>query len=583
MKLITRRVRETILPLALLLFVVEMQSQILPPDFLCVRGDTLIWETPTNTCGPFESYEIYFATAEAGPFSLLATVNDAGQTNFYHQNPSGQDRYYYLATDADCPGQTQIFSDTLDNRSPEISPIRSVSVDGTDVVIRWRESPSPETVGYIVYRETQLGTIDIATVGLTNTYTDPNAMPLQRSETYFVNAVDACGNTSLFDLPHSTLLLDSELIDCDPNVYLDWQPYENWPDGVETYNIYVSSDDGTTFELAGSTIETTFAYPEGNDGETLCFYVEAAERNGDARANSNEVCQTLDIVQPNRDFAVLGVDVNADSLCELRVNFQNEAQQNEYRLFRVDLDGDTLLVESGAIPTGGNPVPFVDASSDPAGGAQGYFLETTDVCGNVYRSTYGASIHLVGETDGATQNIVGWNGFFLDNSLLQGYELFAAEPGANFGAPIASFGTNDQIYSEALDVSDPDNAIRCYRIEAFGRVQTPDGNEFPFRVGSNVVCVRQPTKLFVPNAFTPGGLNPEFLPIAANAEGLPYSLRIFDRYGRQLFETDNLNEGWNGRFDNGRAAPVGTYVYQIQLTQENGTVLNRRGSLVLIR
>ena len=550
---------------------------------MCLRADTLVWEPATNDCGPFQSYDIFFSTAPTGPFSLLQSITDPTQTNFNHENPSGELRYYYLQTSADCPGATALSSDTLDNRSPEISPLRSVSVDGTDVVLRWRESPSPEVSGYLVYRETPLGPEIIATTGPTNTYTDPDANPTEQSETYFVNAVDACGNTSLFDVPHATLFIESEIRDCDPNVYLSWNAYQNWPDGVETYRVFVSTDNGASFDLAGETTDTNFAYPDGNDGETVLLYVEALEQNGDARAGSNEVSQTLDIVQPNRNFAVLGADVNPDGTTTVSVFWEAQAAQTVYRLFRVD--GDVVeVIDEGVPAVGSNRVDFEDATAATDRRSVGYFLETDDLCGRTYRSTDANTLFLRGETDGASQNLLGWEGFFLENSLLLGYELFAAGADEPFGAPLATFGPGESLHSEALDVRAAENAVRCYRIVAFGRVLLPDGTtEQPFRMGSNVVCVRQPVRVFFPNAFTPGGRNPVFAPVTTNAEGLDYTLRIFDRNGAQLFETNDLFDGWNGRLANGTGAPAGVYVYRMELTQPDGTTQQQQGSLVLLR
>ena len=36
-------------------FLSKISAQILPPDFTCVRGDTLFWDLPVNNCGPFVS------------------------------------------------------------------------------------------------------------------------------------------------------------------------------------------------------------------------------------------------------------------------------------------------------------------------------------------------------------------------------------------------------------------------------------------------------------------------------------------------------------------------------------------------
>ena len=60
--------------IALILGFQPLKAQVFAPDPLCVSGDTIFWDLPINNCGPFISYDIYFATDPAGPFSLLDMV-----------------------------------------------------------------------------------------------------------------------------------------------------------------------------------------------------------------------------------------------------------------------------------------------------------------------------------------------------------------------------------------------------------------------------------------------------------------------------------------------------------------------------
>jgi gliding motility-associated-like protein len=87
---------------------------------------------------------------------------------------------------------------------------------------------------------------------------------------------------------------------------------------------------------------------------------------------------------------------------------------------------------------------------------------------------------------------------------------------------------------------------------------------------------------YLPNAFSPNadGRNDTFFPfvICPNAT---YTLQIFDRWGNLVFESSDSNLEWDGQI-NGRAAPIGVYVYVVQLE----TVFNRQtfsGELNLVR
>jgi gliding motility-associated-like protein len=71
---------------------------------------------------------------------------------------------------------------------------------------------------------------------------------------------------------------------------------------------------------------------------------------------------------------------------------------------------------------------------------------------------------------------------------------------------------------------------------------------------------------YVPDAFTPNGdhLNDIF-----NGKGIEiteFEMMIFDRWGNQIFKTNDLNEGWDGRANNGIGiAQEDVYVYKIRL------------------
>ncbi len=69
-------------------------------------------------------------------------------------------------------------------------------------------------------------------------------------------------------------------------------------------------------------------------------------------------------------------------------------------------------------------------------------------------------------------------------------------------------------------------------------------------------------EVFVPNAFSPNGdhLNDVFAPLGYFEFK---KMMIFDRWGEILYETDKIEEGWDGTYE-GTLLPIGTYFYVIQ-------------------
>ncbi len=91
--------------------------------------------------------------------------------------------------------------------------------------------------------------------------------------------------------------------------------------------------------------------------------------------------------------------------------------------------------------------------------------------------------------------------------------------------------------------------------------------------------------VFVPNAFTPNsdGLNDEFAPNLQHTQ-LLVSMEIFNRLGKLVFSTKNINHKWNGKYeDSGQDAVQDVYMYRINYTCDDGNNYTKRGDLMLMR
>jgi gliding motility-associated-like protein len=86
----------------------------------------------------------------------------------------------------------------------------------------------------------------------------------------------------------------------------------------------------------------------------------------------------------------------------------------------------------------------------------------------------------------------------------------------------------------------------------------------------------------LPNAFTPNGdgKNDIFRIIGVGVKS--YNLKIFNRWGQLLYETNDTNSGWNGTI-NGTDAEMGTYVYVLQAELQNGNQVTKYGNVSLLR
>lgn len=87
--------------------------------------------------------------------------------------------------------------------------------------------------------------------------------------------------------------------------------------------------------------------------------------------------------------------------------------------------------------------------------------------------------------------------------------------------------------------------------------------------------------VYVPNTFTPdeNDLNEVFIPKVSGIE--TYDFFIRDRWGALVFQTNQINQGWNGRYK-GVKLPQGVYTWQIELKNNQGKEHIKRGSVLMI-
>lgn len=127
-----------------------------------------------------------------------------------------------------------------------------------------------------------------------------------------------------------------------------------------------------------------------------------------------------------------------------------------------------------------------------------------------------------------------------------------------------------------------DHVITIYpeeNTQIYANVQTMDKVDTTIYVTINVFDC----ELFVPTAFTPNGdgLNDEFL-VHAPMEISNFEMLIFDKMSRSLFQTKEINYGWDGT-SQGKPLPPGTYFYVITFRDALNEKHVMKGQLVLIR
>lgn len=101
---------------------------------------------------------------------------------------------------------------------------------------------------------------------------------------------------------------------------------------------------------------------------------------------------------------------------------------------------------------------------------------------------------------------------------------------------------------------------------------------------SHQVSIQKPFYFYVPNAFTPDGdgINEVWLPRGEGVDESNYICTVYDRFGRLVFSTNTLTQGWDGT-EKGKKLPMGSYVYVIQTATMDDIPKEFVGTVTLIR
>ena len=104
----------------------------------------------------------------------------------------------------------------------------------------------------------------------------------------------------------------------------------------------------------------------------------------------------------------------------------------------------------------------------------------------------------------------------------------------------------------------------------------------PF-AGFSGVCP-DPVNLTLPNAFSPNGdgVNDQFCIQGWNDCIQSFRIMIFNRWGEKVFETTDINKGWDGTYK-GQLMNTDVFVYRLEGKTHDGKGFSLKGNITLVR
>ena len=427
---------------------------------------------------------------------------------------------------------------------------------------------------YTVYRESGgSGYIPVYTTYTINDtiFIDKTVQANDSSYCYKVTVTNYCESESFLSLSlrHCTIeLTATPTID---QVVLNWTPYIGWP--VEQYEIYkVGSYSLSDISFLAVVPSTTTRFSEQLEDcfSDFSYRIKAIGSGGQqiSWSDSSMAVSSLGTAGEQVDVIRATVENNEDVLVEWK-----EVQMDAVSLIYVEKsqDGQPYTI-AATLPPG--TTNFLDQDVQVHQTSYSYRIYAQDSCGNYTpQSNIGKSILLEGEISD-NRTLLRWSEYEDWRFDVDYYQIEVIND------TTGNWEVVDRVQSFIQEYIDSKTAFDqpqyCYRIIAYER----GGNKS--HSVSNEVCLLVENNIYAPNAFTPNydGVNDEFLLKGLHLQS--FNLRIFNRWGVKIFESNNIDIGWDGSYQ-GKQVEEGVYTYVVKGTGYNGKPYLLKGTVTVLR
>lgn len=153
-----------------------------------------------------------------------------------------------------------------------------------------------------------------------------------------------------------------------------------------------------------------------------------------------------------------------------------------------------------------------------------------------------------------------------------GYEI-STNGGASFQTP--SSGANGTTHTISGLAG---NTTMTLQVRALG-TQPCETSVMSVAVSGTTLSTKE---IFVPNVFTPNGDGKNDVLFVYGNYIKTMEFRVFNHWGQMIFLSTSISEGWKGT-SFGTQQPVGVYAYTLKAVLQDGTLVNKKGSINLIR
>ncbi len=518
-------------------------------------------------------------------------IDSTNQLQYFDTINVCHDSVYYRVEIYDNTGCTSVSSVDKKLFEDVIAPLSfgldSVSVDilTGKVKIGWQPSTSVDVKGYIICHGTPCISLDTIWGKLSSSYLDVLFNPCNSSQGYKIAVFDSCFNTSLFSNIHNTIYLTSNYYKCENKITLNWTSYVNIQGGLGGYRIMCSKNGGNYAVLA-IVPNNVLSYEIANlmDSTNYCFYIQAFNVGNNITSSSCVKCYNV-IKSISPDFLYIStVTVVSENQIEIKLFTDASVVIKGFQLYKSEsLNGTYNLISTLSYANLAN-YTYIDYDVNTSSKIYYYKFITLDSCGNQGRiSNISHSILLKGKIYDSYTNLLEWTDYGYWEGGVDSYLIYRSVNGYFSLTPIATIspsipGTVYQYLDDVKDFIDDNGKFRYY-IQAKERLNSTY-NFTEISISNEIELTQQP-EMFVPNAFSPEGVNKIFRPVSVFMSNENYIFQIYNRYGQIIFETNNPDIGWDGKYLN-EFVKQGVYYFIIRYSLPNGVIKQKQGSVTIL-
>ena len=543
---------------------------------------TVCWKGNPDPCNSFKSYYVY-SSENNGPWILEAKINNININCLpVFLKDINSAWKFKITAHSGCNGIDSFTSNEkiIDQIKPPQLQLDSVSFDlaSQNLSAGWKSGTDPDTKGYRVYQYSN--TVSNRIQDLDSTFVLLPGFNKNNPSSITLATFDSCDLFSPISDEQKAAYLNGNIDSCLKTINLNWTSYQGWDTNTIEQFLYLNINNKGYYKQPLTLLNNKNYITLTNItlGDSLCYLIRTRETVLNKTSSSNTVCFfTRKLLAPKVNYLA---NVTVDNDAHLEISFQTD----------IAADIDTLYLEK-AITGSSNFTTFKsypkstilsnnlvqDLSADFNSSSFTYRTKTFDKCLNLTStSNIGTSILLNKPVFMNDEYRLKWNPYqrwelgILDQSIEYSYDRFTWNTLQKVNATTFTYTFNNQ-----LPVTDS----VCFRIV---NSETLNSNGSAAISVSNIHCVYVIKDFYFPGTINPNSHNNTFKIYGSGIEKTRQKLEIFNRWGEKVFESTNLQIGWDGKI-NGEIADMGNYIYKATFYDQTNKYYLKTGSLLIIR